>query len=215
MFQGRYKAILCDRDAYLLELVRYIHLNPARLRQPLDPYQYRWSSHGSYLGQPSGIEVETTLVLGQFSHRIGTARKAYQRFLAEGVRLGHQADYYAVVDQRFLGEPDFIEAVQQRIGAKGEIAWGGPAVAFPRLVDAVAQVYDVDPQALLRPGRHRAWVQARAMLVYLAREWGGLSTKELGQRLHRDPSMISRLCTTYATARDTPGERRMVVMLQK
>ena len=51
LFQGRYKAILCDRDAYLLELVRYIHLNSARMKHPQDPWKYRWSSHGAYLGR--------------------------------------------------------------------------------------------------------------------------------------------------------------------
>ena len=42
LFQGRYKAILCDRAAYLLELVRYLHLNPGRVRSPVDPWTYRW-----------------------------------------------------------------------------------------------------------------------------------------------------------------------------
>jgi REP element-mobilizing transposase RayT len=51
LFQGRYKAILCDRDAYLLELVRYLHLNPARLRQKISPWRYPWSSHRAYLGE--------------------------------------------------------------------------------------------------------------------------------------------------------------------
>ena len=45
VFQGRYQAIVCDRDAYLLELVRYLHLNPARIRTPLNPWTYPWSSH--------------------------------------------------------------------------------------------------------------------------------------------------------------------------
>jgi hypothetical protein len=44
LFQGRYKAILCDREAYLLELVRYLHLNPGRIRSPMDPWKYLWSS---------------------------------------------------------------------------------------------------------------------------------------------------------------------------
>src|SRR5688500_8460786 len=51
LFQGRYKAILCDRDAYLLELVRYIHLNPARMKDPQNPWKYRWSSHRAYVGE--------------------------------------------------------------------------------------------------------------------------------------------------------------------
>ena len=48
LFQGRFKAILCDREAYLLELVRYLHLNPGRIRSPVDPWKYRWSSHAAY-----------------------------------------------------------------------------------------------------------------------------------------------------------------------
>src|SRR5918996_5251819 len=59
LFQGRFKAILCDRDAYLLELVRYIHLNPARIRQPHDPWEYRWSSHRAYLGERTPVEVKS------------------------------------------------------------------------------------------------------------------------------------------------------------
>ena len=214
LFQGRYKAILCHRDTYLLELVRYLHLNPARVRQPLDPYPYRWSSHEAYLGRPSPVRVETALVLGQFSRRVGPARKAYQQFLAEGLSRGHQAQYYEVVDQRFLGDPRFVETVQQRVGGKGEIALGGPAVAFPQLVDAIAQAHHVEPQRLLGPSRHRGWGHARAMLVYLAREWGRMSTKELGHCLQRDPSLISRLYAAYAAERDLQGEAQLARALR-
>ncbi len=52
LFEGRYKAIVCDREAYLLELVRYVHLNPARLRRPRDPWWYPWSSHRAYAPLP-------------------------------------------------------------------------------------------------------------------------------------------------------------------
>lgn len=54
LFQGRYKALLCDRDSYLLELVRYLHLNPVRSMLVKDPSLYPWSSHGAYLGKASG-----------------------------------------------------------------------------------------------------------------------------------------------------------------
>jgi putative transposase len=64
LFQGRYKAILCDRDAYLLELVRYLHLNPERMRATMDAGNYRWSSHRAYLGQDSLVKIETAAVLG-------------------------------------------------------------------------------------------------------------------------------------------------------
>ncbi|MGH9363695.1 MAG: transposase, partial [Thermoanaerobaculia bacterium] len=49
LFQGRYKAILCDQESYLLELIRYLHLNPVRSKIVGDPGEYRWSSHRAYL----------------------------------------------------------------------------------------------------------------------------------------------------------------------
>jgi hypothetical protein len=77
LFQGRFKAILCDREAYLLELVRYLHLNPGRIRSPVDPWKYRWSSHGAYLGKASSVKLETSAVLGEFAKSVSQARRAY------------------------------------------------------------------------------------------------------------------------------------------
>ncbi len=54
VFQGRYKAILCQKDAYLSELVRYIHLNPVRAKMVRRPEDYVWSSHRAYLGLGAG-----------------------------------------------------------------------------------------------------------------------------------------------------------------
>lgn len=209
LFQGRYKAILCDREAYLLELVRYLHLNPARLRQPVDPWQYPWSSHHAYLGEPSLVKIETALVLSQFGRQVGRARQAYIRFLEDGLALGHAGKYYQTVDQRFLGDERFIKKVEQRTGASRNIKVRPRQVPFPRLLETIAQAHGVAPEVLVRPGRQRAWVRARAMLVYLAREWSGLRAKEVGQRLHRDPSVISRLYALYAANREEEAETRL------
>jgi len=94
LFQGRYKAILCDRDAYLLELVRYIHLNPARLKNPQRLAGYRWSSHWAYLGQKGPVAVDTALVLGQLGNSPAQAYKAYRKFIEDGRGMGHEEHYY-------------------------------------------------------------------------------------------------------------------------
>jgi len=62
---------------------------------------------------------------------------------------------------------------------------------------------------LIQAGRQRQWVAVRAQLVYLAREWSGLATKELGRRLHRDASMISRLYGWYQGHRDEQAEKKL------
>jgi len=86
LFQGRYKAILCDKNTYLLELVRYIHLNPVRARLGKSPGAWKWSGHGSYL-RPGDRLLSTGPVLAIFSSQAGRARQAYARFVREGMTL--------------------------------------------------------------------------------------------------------------------------------
>lgn len=74
LFQGRYKAILVDVDAYLLGLVRYLHLNPVRAGMVEQPEAYRWSGHRSYLGMEALPWLSTEWVLGQFAKRLATSR---------------------------------------------------------------------------------------------------------------------------------------------
>ena len=213
VFQGRYQAILCDRDAYLLELVRYLHLNPARIRTPLNPWTYPWSSHRAYLGQTSPVQVKTAPVLTQFHRQLGPARHAYRKFVMEGLRQGHQAQFYDTVDQRFLGDERFLEDVDRRTASNRPLAIRSPRVPFGKLLIAVARLHTVAPRTLVAPGRQRAIIPARAMLVYLAREWGQVSAQELSQRLRRDPSMVSRLTATYAAQRDLEAETQLLQML--
>ncbi|MDH3504664.1 MAG: transposase [Nitrospirota bacterium] len=215
LFQGRYKAILCDRDTYLLELVRYLHLNPARLRQPQDPWGYPWSSHGVYLGQSGPVEIETLPILEQFHRQVGPARKAYRQFLQEGLGMGHQAHYYEAVDQRFLGDERFLAELQGKTKAKNEVTVKGPKVSFPRILQAVAETTGYSPDHLVRAGRERNPVATRAFLVYAAREWSDLSVKEIGRRLNRDPSMISRLYAGYALKRTPSLEKQVRAILKK
>jgi REP element-mobilizing transposase RayT len=208
LFQGRYQAILCDRDAYLLELVRYIHLNPARLKVPIGAWRYRWSSHGAYLGKPSAVKVDAEAVLGQLGSTLGAARRAYERFMTEGLKQGHEEKYYETIDQRFLGGERFVDEVAERSEAS-EVVIRAKRVGFARLLEAISQAHEVEGGVLLRAGRQRRWVAVRAQLVYLGRQWCGLTTKELGRRLHRDASMISRLYAWYEAHRDERIEKKI------
>ncbi|MGH7771997.1 MAG: transposase, partial [Candidatus Binatia bacterium] len=104
LFQGRYKAILCDRESYLLELVRYIHLNPVRAGLTRHIDGYRWSSHPIYLRGGEERVVSVKAVLEQFGGRRGEAIRQYRKFINDGLGEGHREDYYQVIDQRFLGD---------------------------------------------------------------------------------------------------------------
>jgi REP element-mobilizing transposase RayT len=67
LFQGRYKAILCEKESYLLELIRYIHLNPVRAGIIEDPGRYPWTDHLAYLGKEKRNLIDSDMVLGQFA----------------------------------------------------------------------------------------------------------------------------------------------------
>ncbi len=79
LFQGRYKSFLCDRDEYLLNLVRYVHLNPVRARLVKVPHEYRWSSHNEYLSEDNKSFVEKDKALRLFSESpsVSLLRKPY------------------------------------------------------------------------------------------------------------------------------------------
>ena len=132
---GRYKAILCDRDAYLWELVRYIHLNPARMKHPQDPWKYRWSSHRAYLGEGSPVKIQTDAVLKQFASSQRAARREFLGFMKEGLGQGHVDRFYQTIEQRFLGDERFVDQLEKK---KKEPEPPKLKVKFSRLVEGVA-----------------------------------------------------------------------------
>jgi putative transposase len=83
LFQNRFKSILCQENVYLLELVRYIHLNPVRahLVEDLDELdRYAYSGHSVLLGKAKNSWQQTQQVLGMFGDKPGVARRAYRSF---------------------------------------------------------------------------------------------------------------------------------------
>jgi putative transposase len=116
LFQGRYKAIVCERDEYLLTLVRYIHLNPirAKLVHKLDDYPY--SGHGDYAVSRASEVLEPSRVLDMLGGRAG-----YRKFVQEDMKDGHREEYYDVIDQRFLGEERFVEKLKVQADEEPEI----------------------------------------------------------------------------------------------
>jgi Transposase IS200 like len=84
LFQGRYKAILVEQDRYLLELVRYIHLNPVRAGLVEVPEAYSWSGHRAYVGKEVIPWLTTEWVLGQFSPRMSIAQQRIRHLYEQG-----------------------------------------------------------------------------------------------------------------------------------
>lgn len=108
VFQGRYKAIVVDRDSYLLELCRYVVLNPIRAGMVKKIERYAWSSYPATLGLAAcPAWVTTDWVLGQLAKTRAVARRRYAQFVAEGASL--PSPWPQVRGQAVLGPEAFVE----------------------------------------------------------------------------------------------------------
>ena len=130
-------------------------MNPARLRNPVDPWTYRWSSHRAYLREKAKVRVDTDTVLEQLADKVGQARGAYVKFMQEGPGTGHEEKYYQAIDQRFLGDQTFVEKVSNKVKHK-DIESRGSRVGFDRLIEAVAGEF-----ALSKGSACRQWSTGR------------------------------------------------------
>lgn len=107
LFEGRYKAIVCQKDPYLLELIRYIHLNPVRAAIVKTLERYRYSGHHAYLQRRAREIIEPAKVLAVLG-----GNRGYGRFVQDGLKDVHKEEYYAVQDQRFLGGEGFRKSMR-------------------------------------------------------------------------------------------------------
>src|SRR4030042_1913137 len=116
LFQGRYRSILVDKDNYLLELSRYIHLNPVRAGMVRRPEAYRWSSYGSYLSAGSSPEwLQREDVLGQMDKNLAKGQHKYRRFVEEGLGREIRDPLEEVIGGIALGGERFWEGLRKRL----------------------------------------------------------------------------------------------------
>jgi len=114
VFQGRYKAILVEKDSYLLELSRYVVLNPVRARIVKDAVAWPWSSYQATIGQTLPIRcLHVDWLLSQFGSNRLEASFRYQDFVRDGIGL--PPVWETLKSQVFLGETAFVERLQKQI----------------------------------------------------------------------------------------------------
>ncbi len=187
VFQGRYKAFVCAREAYLLELVRYIHLNPVRAKLVADPADYRWSGHRSYLGVEAGPGVDAQPVLAQFADQPSEARQRYREFVGSAHGGTPRPEYY----QRVLGDERFKAEVERRRTPASERP-ASRARTPQDLLDLVARSVGLPRSRILGPERSIAVVRARRLFVQACQR-SAIPGKEVATFLGRDAGLISRM----------------------
>ena len=119
LFQGRFKAILVDHDAYLLELARYVVLNPVRAGIVKRPGDWPWSSYRASLGLvPADAFLAVDGLLAQFAKHRSVAQTRYAQFVADGIKAS--SPWQQLKGQVFLGDERFVEQMQNR-AAKNQL----------------------------------------------------------------------------------------------
>lgn len=121
LFQGRYKAILVDKEGYLKELARHVVLNPVRAGLVRRPEDWRWSSYRAMAGEVAPpVWLETDWLLGQLGGDRRRARAVYKNFVAEGRGIG--SPWRELRQQIYLGSERFVEEMQGRLEPGRDLA---------------------------------------------------------------------------------------------
>ena len=173
LLQGRYKAVLVDKDSYLLELSRYIVLNPVRARLCASAADWRWSSYRAMMGQDDplpSLAIDETLSL--FGTQRAAARRAYARFVADGV--GAFDPDAAVSSQVFLGNEAFVARATKKAAS--------PSREVPKRQRAWKSLSRYEREATTRNEAIRA---AYASGVY--------TLSQIGQHFHLHYASVSRI----------------------
>ena len=172
LFQNRYKSLVCQEDEYLLQLVRYIHLNPfrANLVRDLSALErYRWSGHRMVMGKQELPGQNVDFILSMFGNKVPESRKRYRNFIADGISEGHRGDLVGrpcpadrnSQDARVLGTPDFVEEIRllapddkkpaKRRAIAEIIAEAAASHDLPERALTIAREVQCNPHRLSRP----------------------------------------------------------------
>ncbi len=191
VFQGRFRALLVEADSYLLELVRYVHLNPVRADLVEAAEDYPWSGHRAYLGLENLPWLTTDRVLSHFDRREAGARAHYRAFVRGGSAAGRRDEFHlGGDDSRVLGSAAFLASV---LGPPIEPGPGpGQTPSLGAIVDHVCARYGLGAGDLAGPGRRRLHSEARGVIGHLARGSAAASLSEVARRFNRDLTTISR-----------------------
>ena len=189
VFQGRYKAILCDRDTYLVELSAYIHLNPVRAGIVEYPREYRWSSYGTYITEGAESLVDEHFLLSLFAKEKFHARRAYGQFVESRIREGHKEEFYRVEDQRFLGDEQFVEGVAKFVNERITKKYSIP---LDKIVSIVGAHLEIQRESFFTHTRNRRAAWGRSVVGYLGKKLCNHGNGAIAQFFKRDASILTK-----------------------
>ena len=182
LFQGRFKCIIVDKDAYLVTLSRYIHLNPVRAAIVERPEDYRWSSYRYYresARKESLVDLEDTLSI--FSDKKEAAITVYGNFVASGVG-NNENPFEDVEGGILLGRSSFKEDVKALLDLQKEdddmpqLRQLRAKISVDRVMAACCSYYGIGREELLQKRNGK-----RGVAIYLAKTFSGRKNTDIGR----------------------------------
>jgi putative transposase len=211
LFQDRYKSIICDQDSYLLELVRYIHLNPLRagmLKSISDLDKYKWSGHGVLVGKAHREWQSRGYILSHFGTNQGKAIRTYRKFMEEAINQGHRRDlvggglvrslggWSRVMtlreqegevshDSRILGKPDFVRSILEDANQslRRQLRTAERKETIDRVIRRTCEEEGIQEEEIRKGGQRRKISRIRRKIAFhLSHEWG-ISMAEIARNV--------------------------------
>jgi hypothetical protein len=198
IFQGRYKSILVEEDAYSTKLSSYIHLNPVRARIIDNINEYEWSSYLDYTGERKSIErLDIGFILKQFDTDQDEAVKKYERFVLTNTDMDNpMGDSFKGIA---IGGKAYIDKIKEKIklmGKKREIGETKLAVTntTEEIINVVKNIFSISREEIFNKQRGNKY---RQLAIYLVKKYTCLKLKEIGILFKMDYAAISQASKRY------------------
>lgn len=189
LFRGRYTSYVVDKEEFLPELTRYIHLVPYLMRESKRPQRYPYSSLGEYLHSRKGGFVDTLTVLNSFSKRKGDAKRGYKAFIEEGIRGKLVDPLEKIVGRTIIGSQEFAEELKKRLWRGEEKILINRLIEKEKVIDTVCRFFRTGFSELKK--KRKKDFRRRA-LMYLLNRKSGLKLHEIGGILGIGYSAVSQ-----------------------
>ncbi len=189
LFQGRYKAILVEKDAYAKELSRYIHLNPVRAGIVAKPEAYEWTSFAAYAGvKPSPEWLVRGFILGYFSPQKKAAQKRYKVFVESILGRPGDSPLENLPGGMILGRQQFVETIRAE-----HLSDKQPGRDLPALKELQAKPQTSHVEAIVDRIVADDAKLARNLKIYFIRKHSGTHLKAIGERYGLGESGVSQV----------------------
>ncbi|QNO14352.1 transposase [Alkalicella caledoniensis] len=183
VFQQRYKALLCDGDSYLLQLVKYIHLNPVEAWID-DGLNYKWSSHQDYLKVNKKSVVEVEFILEMLGGDIKRGVKEYRRFM--NLDQGKMELSEFVLDEKEVHAT--VEEFKEMKRVEPDLV-----VSVDDIINCVYEKTGLSKKELTEKTKLKEYVIARKAIVILSDKYVEISNNEVARLLNLSPSATSKI----------------------